>query len=266
MSDLLLQYAREGRTLDFLPVIDCHAHVGRWARNVPVTLEERIATMDRVGVDVAVISSSRALSGDIVAGNSQVCEAITRFPQRFRGYVHASANYPELILPELERCLDLPGFVGIKLYLTGIPFDDARFDPVWAFANERGVPIITHTWAGNLNQFDRVAERYPTVPFIVAHTGSELSYPVYIDAARRVPNLYLDLTYSRHHPGMIEHLVEEVGASRIVWGSDEPLLAMAHQLSHRPLRPPPRCRQAGDPRRHCYADFRAGNSAGAVCG
>ena len=231
MTDALLHYGREGRTLAHIPVIDIHAHIGKWAYNAPVTMEERIVMMDRVGVDVTIISSSRALDGDIVVGNTAVRDAIARFPERVRGYAHVSANYPELIMPELERCFASSGFVGIKLYMTGIPFDDPRFDPVWAFAAERGTPILSHTWAGNLNQFDRVAERFPSIPFIAAHAGSELTYQKYIDAALRAPNLYLDLTYSRDHPNMIEHLAATVGAGRLLWGSDEPLLSMTHQVS-----------------------------------
>lgn len=231
MKDTLLCYGREGRSLDHLPVIDIHAHIGKWAYTVQVTMEERIAVMDRVGIDVAIISSMRAVDGDIVLGNTEVRDAVARFPGRVAGYVHVSANYPDLIQPELKRCLALSGFVGIKLYITGIEFDDARFDPVWACASERGVPIIAHTWAGNLNHLDVVAERYPTVSFIAAHTGSELAYQPYIDAALRVPNLFLDLTYSREHPNMIEHLVACVGADRVMWGSDEPVFSMAHQVS-----------------------------------
>ena len=51
-----------------------------------------------------------------------------------------------------------------------------------------------------------------------------------IDAARRARNLYLDLTYSRNHTGLIEHFVKEVGADRLVWGSDEPLFSMSQQV------------------------------------
>lgn len=231
MKSQLAQYALEGKTLDDVPVFDAHAHVGEWATFDSVTLDEQIAEMDRIGIDLAAVSSLVALTGDIRRGNDRIAEVIAGHPGRFVGYAHVSANYSDEMVSELERCFAIDGFRGVKVYPVGVPYDDAAFDPVWDFARDRNAPVLAHTWAARMNGLENTAQSHPDVNFLVAHAGSEFTYQAYIDAARAAGNLYLDLTYSREHTNMIEHFVESVGAERIVWGTDVPLFSMAQQAS-----------------------------------
>jgi len=230
MSRPLIDYARTGARLD-IPVFDAHAHIGDLIGEDVPSLEAQVAQMDRLGIIAAVVSSTHALVGDVARGNDEVAEAMRQFPGRMFGYCHVSANYPDFLLPELERCFRNDGFRGIKLYQVGPAYDEPAYDPVWAFARERGLPVLAHTWGGNLTGFDTAAEKHPTVPCLAGHAGSGFAYGPYIDAAKRIPNLYLDLTYSREHTHMIEHFVAELGAERVVWGSDAPLFSMSQQLS-----------------------------------
>jgi uncharacterized protein len=231
VNDELVRYAREGRTLDHIPVFDAHSHFGKWAGYEAIELDDYLAEMDRLGVGLMAVSGLLALSGDMRRGNDQVAEALRRHPGRFVGYVHVNPRFPEIVMPELERCFAVPGFRGIKVYQVGIPYDDPLFEPVWSFARERGVPVLAHTWGGSLTGLDHAAQTHPEVSFMAAHAGSDLAYRAYIDAAMKSDNLYLDLTYSRDHVNLIECFVESVGARKIVWGSDAPLFSMAQQIS-----------------------------------
>jgi predicted TIM-barrel fold metal-dependent hydrolase len=229
MKRPLMDYGRKGIRLDF-PVFDVHAHVGHFGGAPSPTLECQIREMDRIGIRTAAVSSVEGLFGDVRGGNDNVREASDKFPNRLIGYCHVSAQYPELIKTELERCFRHPGFKGIKVYQVGTNFDHRCYDPVWAFAKARRLPVLAHTWGGNLTGFDKVARKFPTVAFMAAHTGSGFAYQSYVDAAKKTRNLYLDLTYSREHTNMIEYFVEEVGADRIVWGSDAPTFSMSQQV------------------------------------
>lgn len=229
MTRPLIEYGQNGIRVDF-PVFDVHAHVGNFGTIVSPHLDLQVKEMDRVGIAVAAVSSVEGIYGDHRGGNNNVADAIRLYPGRFIGYCHVSAQYPELMMPEVERCLAIPGFKGIKVYQVGTDFDHALYEPVWEFARARRLPVLAHTWGGNLTGFDRVARRFPEVAFMAAHTGSGFAYQPYIDAAKQTPNLYLDLTYSREHTNMIEYIVKEVGADRIVWGSDAPTFSMAHQI------------------------------------
>lgn len=231
MSTPLIQYGRTGRRLEDVPVFDAHAHVGRVGNLEAPGVEEQVAEMDRLGIDMAALSSSLALRAEFQRGNDEVAEAIRRYPERFVGYCHVSGGYPDLMIPELERCFAMEGFRGVKVYQVGCPYDSPLFDPVWEFAREHNAPVLAHTWGGDLTGLDKAAERSPGVRFLAAHAGSAFAYEPYIQAADRCPNFYPDLTYSREHTNMIEHFVERLGAERIVWGTDVPTFSMSHQLS-----------------------------------
>lgn len=230
MKRPLIDYGRQGLCLDDVKICDVHAHIGNFALVGSPALEVQVQEMDRVGIDVAVVSAVEALFGDIAWGNDFVAEAARRFPGRFLGYCHVSARYPDDMIGELERCFRNPIFRAIKVYQVGTDFNHPDFDSTWAFARERRVPVLAHTWGGSLTGLDKAAERFPEVAFLMGHSGSGFAYKAYLDAARNVPNMYLDLTYSREHTNMIEHFVHQVGADRIVWGSDAPTFSMSQQV------------------------------------
>jgi uncharacterized protein len=229
MSMPLIDYARTGRTLDF-PVFDTHAHVGDFTNVISPPLERQIGELDRVGVRVQMVSSIEAIYGDIAWGNNQAAEAAARYPGRLFAYCQVSAQYPELMRAELDRCFRNPVFKGIKVYQVGTRYDHALFTPAWEFARERRVPVLAHIWGGDVTGLDKAAERFPEVAFIVGHSGSAFAYQPYADMAKRLPNFYLDLTYSREHTNMIEYFVEQVGPGQLVWGSDAPTFSISHQV------------------------------------
>lgn len=230
MSLPLIEYARRGQRLDDVPVFDCHAHVHSMASMDSPPIEQQVAEMDRLGINLAAISSTLAINADISRGNDLAAETAERFPGRFVCYCHVSANYADAMLPELERCFVRDCFRGIKLYQVGAPYDSVLFNPVYEFATAHGLPVLAHTWGTQLTGLDRAAQRFPEVAFMAGHAGSDFAYDTYLKAARLAPNLYLDLTYSREHTNMIEHFAAELGPERLVWGSDVPCFAMAHQL------------------------------------
>jgi len=225
----LIEYGREGRTLD-IPVLDAHAHIGSFSHSMAPSLERQVEEMKRVGVRWQIVSSVEGIFGDVQWGNDQVAAAARRHRGIVYAYCHVSGQYPELIPSELERCFADPVFKGIKVYQAGTPYDHPVYEPVWKFAAARRIPVLAHTWGGDLTGLDRAAQRHPDVAFLMGHSGSGFAWQPYVEAARKSPNLYLDLTYSREHTNMIERMVEEVGPSRIVWGSDAPTFSLSHQV------------------------------------
>ncbi len=53
---------------------------------------------------------------------------------------------------------------------------------------------------------------------------------LYFDAVRECPNVHLDLELSKSPRALVERMVANVGADRVVWGSDAYFYAMAGQL------------------------------------
>ena len=79
---------------------------------------------------------------------------------------------------------------------------------------------------------EKVVGMYPNITFIIAHTGA--SYALarrVIKLAKEFDNVVLEITYTTTGRGMIEFLVNEVGADRILYGSDLPMRDPTPQLA-----------------------------------
>lgn len=211
-------------------IIDAHGHVGSWGQyGMDDSLEGVLNTMDRGGVDVACLFN--VFWGEASRGNDALAEFVRARPDRFVGFAFVTPHYPEEILPELERAIDRLGFRGIKIYPPYFdrPVSDPVWSPIFAFANERGLPLISHTWREDArccpSLFVPLAEKYPNVAWIMGHAGGgEPGRKIAVEAARRAPNIYLEICSSYRNPGAVERLVAGAGADRVLYGSDLPLM------------------------------------------
>jgi predicted TIM-barrel fold metal-dependent hydrolase len=241
--DYFVRTANEGKPFADTLIFDCHGHFGVEAGFfIPGTSAgEFIAGLDRAGIDTVAVSS---FSCAFPFGNNIVAEAVSAHPDRFVGYVRINANYPGEIHSELTRCFDELGFRGIKVhpYCDQVSVVDPRYDPVWEFSAERGVPVLTHTWNSHRyadpllsfcvpSLFAKIAEDHPGAKLIIGHSGGEYDgIREAIEVAKAYPNVYLDTASSRLYPGVIEMMVSEVGAQKVLYGSDVPFLSPVPQL------------------------------------
>jgi len=228
--------ARRGLALEGLRIIDAHAHLGRFPsiHAAHGDAEGLLASMDRIGIATACLSSFQALGGDYRRGNDGVAAAVRRYPGRFLGYAVINPTYPDDIERELHRCLDELGLFAVKLHPTehGTPPDAPAYHRVYTAMQVRRGLILSHTF-GDPRTLDALAAGYPDVTFLVAHTGAvydpQLAEALAVVLAAR-PNVYLDTCLSRVHYGDLEQWVEAVGAGRLVFGTDAPFNDNAHQL------------------------------------
>ncbi|HOF86934.1 MAG TPA: amidohydrolase family protein [Armatimonadota bacterium] len=218
----LWERVRRGQPLADCAVIDLHGHLGRCA--VPAadpSVETHLRTMDRIGVDCAVVSHTHCMSWDSAEGNEEVLAAMRAFPGRLLGYVTLWPGDAEAARREMELRMR-QGFIGVKLHnANGFRYTDPGYAPALAIANERRLPVLLHTWgdAPTFADVRALAPRYPDAAFLLGHAGV-LAEDTYIALAREFPNVYLDPTMSRTPRGLWERLVEAVGADKLTWGSD----------------------------------------------
>ena len=225
---------REGLPLDDVLVVDAHAHLGAYSEGrmyIPTPDEDTmVRLMDRMGVDVACISSLEAMS-DFRTGNERTARAVRKYPDRLVGLAVVNPHYPEEVGPELERCFEELGMKGIKIHPTcnDYPVDGKGYEEVWRFASERGAFVLSHTWQGSSTcgpkMLASVAEKYPDLPIILGHSGGNpKGYEEAIEVAKDHPNLYLDLCGSLITGAWVERIVEAVGADRVLYGTDFPFI------------------------------------------
>lgn len=218
-------------------VIDAHCHLG-WFRNFHIPepdADSIVAVFDRLGIDAGVFAAHAGISSDFRYGNDEVLAAVERHPGRVYGYCCINPNYPDEVSPELERCFANPGFRGIKLHPElhdDYPLDGPGYAPVWTYADQRRLPVLVHSYFGgdSLETFAGIAEQYQGAQLLLGHGGLDLGVPQVIRLVHRFPNVFLDLTGPASWNGLVEFLAAEVGADRLIFGSDIPFVNAAQQL------------------------------------
>ena len=172
-----------------------------------------------------VISGHRAFV-DSAAGNREVADLITSHPDRVLGYWTINPNYPERMERELAEFHSFPGFVGFKFHpgMHSYTLDGEAYWPALEYANERGLAVLSHTWAGSScgpEQVRKVAEKFPNVRFIMGH-ACHGAFEEAAKLARDFEHVYCELCAAYAQRGSIEIMVEHCGSRKILFGTDHP--------------------------------------------
>ncbi|PZG22655.1 amidohydrolase family protein [Nonomuraea aridisoli] len=233
----LAQAVWERRPQTVTRIVDAHAHAGPYSVFfIPdPDAAGMLRVMDRCGVAHAVLSSHLAIQLDAAAGNAATAAIVGQAPDRFSGYLTVNPwQDPD---GELARWGDDPRFVGIKLHpdLHDYPLTGARYAPVWEFAAASRFPVLTHTYSGSpyndLRHVDEVAARHPGVTLLAGHSGvTPLGIDQSIEVAKRHERVILEVCGSYNSGADIVRMVREVGADRVVYGSDFPFIDLRMSL------------------------------------
>jgi uncharacterized protein len=114
----------------------------------------------------------------------------------------------------LRREVEKLGLKGLKLHK--LPTRD-----MLEAAGELSIPVLYHP--KEVSDFYMIAEEYPRIQFIMAHMGGYRQWfrPLQgIAVARQYPNVSVET--SQVTVKFIERAVTELGAERIIFGSDGP--------------------------------------------
>ncbi len=220
-----------------IPMItDCHVHIGKatWC-HIDADADLLLREADRAGIDRMMVTDFTALTYDMKEGNEYLRRQVQAHPDRILGYYTVSTGRSgKWIVEDLERYVNEYGFCGMKIY--SVPplqiIDDPYMIPIIEKAAELKIPILAHSTG---EECESISRQVPDVTIINAHMGccpqAQGDWHRSIAAAKRYPNIYLDTTSSSFDNGMIEFAVEEVGAERVLYGSDLPLLEPTLQIA-----------------------------------
>lgn len=159
---------------------------------------------------------------DLVAGD-----------KRFVPVASVNPNLGESAESELRIALSHWGFRGLKLMPVHYAYRAAgtAADPCIKIAREHGVPVTIHS--GNFFchplEIAETAARFPEVDFIMDHMGYRYHVLEAILAAERCANIYLATT-AVFEPHFIKMAIDRIGAHRVVFGSNAPLVIPRLQM------------------------------------
>jgi len=231
-----IMYDTLARKISSFEIFDAHGHYGSDNRvHIPYySAEDMIQTMNLAGVKKLFISSLIGISNNAYLGNTMVGDAIAKYPDRLIGMASIDPHKPSQIEKELKRCFGVLGMKMIKLHpsFSECPMVSRGYQSVYEFANERGIPILNHSWE-DIHIVERILNKYPNVVLIQAHSGGSWngrSKNDFIDAAKEYPNFFVDTSYTIAYFGAFEKLVDYIGADKIIFGSDCPYMDLTYQL------------------------------------
>src|SRR5580765_6216346 len=183
----------------------------RGAEEAFIEIDKRLKAMDSQAVDMEVLSINpfwygrdRDLAEQIVKiQNEKLAELCAKKPDRFAAFASLTLQAPDLAVLQLETAVKKQGLKGAAIggVMNGVEFSDAKFNPVWAKAEELGVPLFIHPqgvpelskrlsgngWLGNTIAnplettialshliFEGTFDRFPGLKVIAAHGGGFL--------------------------------------------------------------------------------------------
>ena len=237
-------------TLAQIPAIDAHGHYGTYIRddNDPLVDgfmsadAEAVAARARAcGVAWSIVSPLSGLlprlRTDSVAGNEEAFRKVPTVPGLLQ-YVIVNPLQPRTY-DQARAMLQAPHCVGIKIHPEEHGYRIAEEgDRLFEFLDEVGAPVMTHSGCPNSlpAAFVPFANRHPKVRLLLAHLGngagdrSRADLQVRAVQAAKHGNLWVDTSSGRSIlPGLIEWAVQEIGAERLLFGSDTPLYHVAMQ-------------------------------------
>lgn len=219
-------------------IIDVHAHwvpyeyrravaeVGLWhgldggpgeldLTGMHMTVEERVADMDALGVDMQMLSPQAgfyqyelpASTTKVIARetNDAIAAIVEQYPTRFCGVGTLPMQQVDIAIEELRRITDSHGLKGavISDHVAGATYEEPQFDPFWEAVQELGAVIFFHqgindhrarvgkfhlnNTIGNLAEHTMnygvmasggVLDRYPDLKLIFAHGGGYIPFAV----------------------------------------------------------------------------------------
>lgn len=185
------------------------------------SVAELLKLEDDAGIEKVVLMPRIETRPD----NRLVAEA-ARSSERIIACACVNPSLGQEALDELERAVREDGMRGLKLMPPrhGYVASSAICDPFMDLARGLQIPVTVHSQDTPAHPLEigELAGRFPDVPVIMDHMGHRYWVEQAIQAARRHANIFLGTTIAAFEPQIVARAVAEVGAERVVFGSNAP--------------------------------------------
>ena len=212
------------------------------------TVDELIASMDKDGIDISVIVNIGWTTHELcVETNDYILESIARYPQRLIGFCTVQPNSCEAAIAEIERCVEggIRGVGEIRPDMQLFDFGDKEvMEPFIEVIAKHELILLTHASEPVGHQYPGKGgitpdvlypfmDSCPNLTIVCAHWGGGLPfYALMPEVKKTLSKVFFDTAASPllYSPQVYTQVVQLVGADKILFGSDYPLLAQDRLL------------------------------------
>ena len=219
-------------------------------RSKLASAEEVLASMDEAGVDVSVIVGFAWGEIDLCRQtNDYILEASGRSGGRLVAFCCAPAQAGDEARSEVQRCAaaGARGLGELRPWNQGYDLVDSDEADLLAWASSAyDLPLLLHVsepvghrYPGkrglDLSSLYRFVESFPGVTVVAAHWGGGLPfYALMPEVKEALGSTFFDTAAAPllYDPLIYRRAIDLVGADRILFASDFPLLSQGRCLSH----------------------------------
>jgi predicted TIM-barrel fold metal-dependent hydrolase len=228
-------------------IVDAHVHTGYPNQffSPEVDAKSLLARMDQFSVRCSInLSSMRALLGDVREEMEREQREYEESGGRlfYCGFYDPGRGKEDLAV--LEKASRWSGMKGIKIHpsFANVAGDDPRYEPVWRFATEHRLPIVSHTWSissynpaqalSTPNRFEPMVEKFPAARFVLAHSaGKGAGRREAVRMAAEYPGVYMDCAGDIHDRHYFENMATAGLERKVLFGTDYPWIDIRSHLA-----------------------------------
>ena len=194
------------------------------------------AMMDELGIEKVVIMPLNdpwlmSMEFTIDAVHKNLYEMKQRYPGKFYAFadIDTRNTFAESV-DAIRKGIEEYGLNGIKIHPnnTGLDLDSDYNQPIFAYAQEHGIPVAIHSYPSTPNdrsavhRIVKVLDKYPELTVIVSHMGAHqweqlIPTRAYVDFSAILPDYVR--TYGIEKTNQI---LRSFGADRLIFGTDYP--------------------------------------------
>ena len=213
------------------------------------TADELIADMDKNEVDISVITNIGWTTHELcIETNDYILESVARYPHRLVGFCTVQPNSYDAAIDEIERCAQ-GGIRGVGELRPDMQLFDLKdgevIEPFIDVISKHKLILLTHASEPVGHQYPGKGAitpdmlypfitNFPDLIIVCAHWGGGLPfYALMPEVKQAMHNVYFDTAASPflYSYQVYHHVIQLVGADKILFGSDYPLLAQNRLIS-----------------------------------
>lgn len=206
-------------------IIDAHAHLDEvesfgW-KDTPSKL---LRLMDAAGIDTAVVTTYADTPGP-EDGVERLRKYVDDHRDRFIGFPRMDPRYGDEAIEIFEQAITEYGMKGLKLHpVSNLSNPYSGFNvELLETAARLDVPVLFHSGDRIMCLPRQIGEaaRKTEATLIMGHVGGFFNAREAIAVAAEHENIILE-TSAFPYPRIIQEAVDQLGADRVVYGSDQP--------------------------------------------